>query len=187
MYKEANNNVARAVKVIANPSSSIRYAMFPGCYDEERNAWKGVECYENGNIGNMWLWFTKCYLLEATGEKTFMGFIPHYTEWSRTDETILIPLWHNTDGYSQYKGIDAHRVYGVISNTGEEDDIFVTVENGEYRFECRGFKSDDVCSSKGNACVRVPERKLKPSVVFGNATVKYKWLTIWEEDELLRI
>lgn len=185
MYKEVKSNVAGAVKVIATPSSSIRYAMFPGCYDEERNAWKGVECYENGNIGSMWLWFTKCYLLEATGEKTFMGFIPHYTEWPRTDETILIPLWHNTDGYSQHKGIDAHRVYGVITNTGDDNDIYVSTENGEFRFECKGFVSDDVCTNnKGNACVRVTEKQLKPAVVFGNLTIKYQKMMIWNEEEL---
>lgn len=185
MYKEVKSNVAGAVKVIANPSSSIRYAMFPGCYNKELNAWKGVESYENGTVGNMWLWFTKCYLLEATGEKTFMGFIPHYTEWPRTDETVFIPLWHNTDGYSQHKGIDAYRVYGVISNNGEEDDIFVSVENGEFKFECRGLKSGDVCTdSKGNACVRVPEKQLKPVAIFGNKVVKYQKITIWNEEEL---
>lgn len=64
MYKEVNNNVAGAVKVIADASyTSIRYAFFPCCYDEDRNAWKGVECYEDGTVGNMWLWFTKCYML----------------------------------------------------------------------------------------------------------------------------
>lgn len=186
MYKEVNNNVAGAVKVIADASyTSIRYAFFPCCYDEDRNAWKGVECYENGNVGNMWLWFTKCYLLEVTGEKTFMGFIPRRTEWLRTDETLLIPLWHNSDGYSQYKGTDAKRVYGVIANTGADNDIFVKAENGEFKFECKGFASDDVhTDSKGNACVRVPERKLKPAVVFGNAIVKYERLLTWDEDEL---
>ena len=185
MYKEVNNNVARAVKVIGDVSYSTRYAFFPGCYDEERNAWKGVECYEDGSVGNMWLWFTKCYLLEATGEKTFMGFIPRHTEWLRTDETLLIPLWHNSDGYSQYKGTDAKRVYGVIANTGADNDIFVKAENGEFKFECKGFAGDDVhTDSKGNACVRVPERKLKPAVVFGNAIVKYERLLTWDEDEL---
>jgi hypothetical protein len=51
MYNEANNNVAGAVKVIADTSYSTRYAMFPGCYDEARKAWKGVKCYENGTFG----------------------------------------------------------------------------------------------------------------------------------------
>lgn len=185
MYKEVNNNVAGAVKVIGDASYSTRYAFFPCCYDEDRNAWKGVECYEDGTVGANSVWVTECYLLESTGRQIFMGYLLHFYDFMRSDRTVLVPLWHNADGYSQHKGTGAKRVYGVITNTGEEDDIFVTVENGEYRFECRGFKSDDVCTdSKGNACVRVPERKLKPSVVFGNATVKYKWLTIWEEDEL---
>lgn len=186
MYKEVNNNVAGAVKVIADASyTSIRYAFFPCCYDEDRNAWKGVECYEDGTVGNMWLWFTKCYLLEATGKKSFIGYRPRYTEWLKTDETVLIPLWHNLDGYSQHKGADAKRVYGVIANIGEDNDIFVSTENGEFKFKCKGFVSDDVCTdSKGNACVRVPERKLKLAVVFGNAIVRYERLLTWDEDEL---
>lgn len=51
MYKEVNNNVAGAVKVIGDASYSTRYAFFPCCYDEDRNAWKGVECYEDGTVG----------------------------------------------------------------------------------------------------------------------------------------
>lgn len=98
---------------------------------------------------------------------------------------MLIPLWHNLDGYSQHKGADAKRVYGVIANIGEDNDIFVSTENGEFKFKCKGFVSDDVCTdSKGNACVRVPERKLKPAVVFGNAIVRYERLLTWDEDEL---
>lgn len=184
MYNKIENNVVNAVAVIADPSYATRYAFFPGCYDETRKAWKGVTVYENGTFGTE-IWFTKCYLLEVTGKQQFMGFIPHYTECFNPVETVLIPLWHNADGYSQHKGTDAKRVYGVIINTGEEDDIFVTVENGEYKFECRGFKSDDVCtSSGGNACVRVPERQLKPAVVFGNKVVKYQKMIIWNEEEL---
>ena len=184
MYNEVKNNVVNAIAVIGDPSCSKRYAFFPGCYDETRKAWKGVTVYENGTFGTD-IWFTKCYLLEVTGKQKFMGFIPHYTERFNPVETILIPLWRNSDGYSQHKGVDAKRVYGVITNTGEEDDIFVTVENGEYKFECRGFKSDDVCtSSSGNACVRVPEKQLKPAAIFGNKTVKYQKMIIWDEEEL---
>lgn len=184
MYKEVNNNVAGAVKVIADASYSTRYAFFPGCYDETRKAWKGVTVYENGTFGTD-IWFTKCYLLEVTGKQKFMGFIPHYTECFNPVETVLIPLWRNSDGYSQHKGNDAKRVYGVIANAGADNDIFVKAENGEFRFKCKGFVSDDVCTdSRGNACVRVPERQLKPTVVFGNATVKYERLLTWNEDEL---
>lgn len=184
MLKEVKNNVANAVAVIADTSSAERFALFPGCYDEARKAWKGVEYYENGTFGTE-IWFTECYVLKTTGKQKFMGFIPHYTECFATVETVLVPLWRNDDGYSQHKGTGAKRVYGVITNTGEDDDIFVTVENGEYKFECRGFKSDDVCtSSSGNACVRVPERQLKPAVVFGNKTVKYQKMIIRQEDEL---
>nr|DAP78686.1 MAG TPA: hypothetical protein [Caudoviricetes sp.] len=184
MFIEVKNNITNSLAVIADTSSGTRFALFPGYYDEERKAWKGVEAYENGTFGTD-IWFTKCYLLEATGKQKFLGFIPHYTECFNPVETVLVPLWRNENGYSQYKGDNAQRVYGVITNTGEEDDIFVTAENGEYRFECRGFKSDDVCtSSSGSACVRVPERQLKPSVVFGNKTVKYKRLLTWNEDEL---
>ncbi len=184
MFKKVENNITNSLAVIADTSSATRFALFPGCYDEARQAWKGVEAYENGTFGTE-IWFTKCYLLEATGKQKFLGFIPHYTERFAPVETVLVPLWHNTNGYSQHKGTDAKRVYGVITNTGEEDDIFVTVENGTYNFECRGFKSDDVCtSSSGNACVRVPERQLKPAVIFGNKVVKYQKMIIWEEDEL---
>lgn len=185
MYNEVKNNVANAVTVIGDPSYSTRYAFFPCCYDEDRNAWKGVECYEDGTVGANSAWFTKCYRLESTGKQTFIGYIRHFYDFMRSDGTVLVPLWHNADGYSQHKGADAKRVYGVITNTGDEDDIFVSVENGEYRFECRGFKSDDVCTSgSGNACVRVPERQLKPAVVFGNKVVKYEKLMIWDEEEL---
>lgn len=185
MYKEVNNNVAGAVKVIGDASYSTRYAFFPCCYDEDRNAWKGVECYEDGTVGANSAWFTKCYLLQATGKQKFMGFIPHYTERFNPVETVLVPLWRNENGYSQHKGANAQRVYGVIANTGADDDIVVNAENGVFTFECQGFKSDDVCtSSQGNACVRVPERQLKPAVIFGNKTVKYQGLVIWNEDEL---
>lgn len=184
MYNEANNNVAGAVKVIADTSYSTRYAMFPGCYDETRKAWKGVKCYENGTFGTD-IWFTKCYILEVTGKQKFMGFIPHYTERFNPVDTVLIQLWHNADGYSQYKGENAHRVYGVIVNTGADDDIFVKAENGKYSFECKGFQSDDVCiNGDGNACVRVLEKQLKPAAIFGNKTVKYRKMIIWDEDEL---
>lgn len=184
MFKKVENNVANAVAVIADTSSAERFALFPGCYDEARKAWKGVEYYENGTFGTE-IWFTECYVLETTGKQKFMGFIPHYTERFAPVETVLVPLWRNDDGFSQHKGANAKRVYGVITNLGADDDIFVTVENGEYKFECRGFKSDDVCtSSSGNACVRVPERQLKPAVVFGNKVVKYQKMIIWEEDEL---
>lgn len=183
MFKQVETNITNSLAVIADTSSATRFALFPGCYDEARKAWKGVECYENGTFGTE-IWFTKCYLLEVTGKQQFMGFIPHYTERFNPVETVLIPLWHNENGYSQHKGADAKRVYGVITNTGEEDDIFVTVENGEYKFECRGFKSDDVCTSSGNACVRVPEKQLKPAAIFGNKTVKYQKMIIWDEEEL---
>lgn len=184
MFKKVENNITNSLAVIAEASSATRFALFPGCYDENRKAWKGVECYENGTFGTE-IWFTKCYLLEQTGKQKFMGFIPHYTECFAPVETVLVPLWRNADGYSQHKGENAKRVYGVITNFDPDDYIFVTVENGEYKFECQGFKSDDVCtSSSGNACVRVPERQLKPAVIFGNKTVKYKKLLLWEEDEL---
>lgn len=184
MFKKVENNITNSLAVIADTSSATRFALFPGCYDEARKAWKGVECYENGTFGTE-IWFTKCYLLEATGKQKFMGFLPHYTECFSPVETLLIPLWRNENGYSQHKGNNAQRVYGVIANTGADNDIFVKVENGEYKFECKGFKSDDVCTGdSGNAYVRVPERQLKPAVVFGNKVVKYEKLMIWDEEEL---
>ena len=184
MFIEVENNITNSLAVIADTSSGTRFALFPGCYDEERNAWKGVKCYENGTFGTD-IWFTKCYMLETTGKRKFMGFIPHYTERFKPVETVLVPLWRNENGYSQHKGANAQRVYGVIANTGADDDIVVNAENGAFTFECQGFKSDDVCtSSQGNACVRVPERQLKPAVIFGNKTVKYQGLVIWNEDEL---
>lgn len=125
---------------------------------------------------------TACYLFESTGKRKFMGFIPHYTERFNPVETVLVPLWHNADGYSQYKGTGAQRVYGVISNTGADNDIFVNAENGAFTFECKGFKSDDVCTNgNGRVCVRVPERQLKPAAIFGGKTVKYEKLLIWDE------
>lgn len=52
-------------------------------------------------------------------------------------------------------------------------------------FECKGFQSDDVCiNGDGNACVRVLEKQLKPAAIFGNKTVKYRKMIIWDEDEL---
>lgn len=184
MFIEVENNITNSLAVIADTSSGTRFALFPGCYDEERKAWKGVVCYENGTFGTD-TWFTKCYMLELTGKRKFMGFIPHYTERFNHVETVLVPLWRNKNGYSQHKGAGAQRVYGVIVNTGAEDDIVVNAENGAFTFECQGFKSDDVCtSSHGNACVIVPERQLKPAAIFGNKTVKYQRLLIWNEDEL---
>lgn len=184
MFIEVENNITNSLAVIADTSSVTRFALFPGCYNEDLKAWKGVKYYENGTFGTE-IWFTKCYVLETTGKQKFMGFIPHDTECFKPVKTVLVPLWRNSDGYSQHKGTDAKRVYGVITNIGDEDDIFVSVENGEYRFECRGFKSNDVCTSgSGNACVRVPERQLKPAAIFGNKTVKYQRLLIWNEDEL---
>lgn len=184
MFIEVENNITNSLAVIADTSNGERFALFPGCYNENRKAWKGVKCYENGTFGTE-IWFTKCYVLETTGKQKFMGFIPHYTECFNPVETVLVPLWRNENGYSQYKGDNAQRVYGVITNTGEEDDIFVTAENGEYRFECKGFQSDDVCiNGDGNACVRVLEKQLKPAAIFGNKTVKYRKMIIWDEDEL---
>lgn len=181
-FKEVKNNVPGAIKVLAEVSGAPRFALFPGCYDEERNAWKGVECYENGYVDVAEVWFTKCFLLKATGEKVLVGYIPHFNAWLRNHGTFLIPLWHNAEGYSQYKGTNAKRVYGVITNTGADDDIIIRVKNGAFQFECEGFQSDDVCtSSGGNACVRVPERQY--SVIFPGKTVKYKKLTILTEDE----
>ena len=184
MFKEVENNVVNSLAVIEDASNATRFALFPGCYDEERNAWKGVKCYENGTFGTE-IWFTKCYLLESTGKRKFMGFIPHYTERFNPVETVLVPLWRNENGYSQHKGDNAPRVYGVISNTGADNDIFVNVENGAFTFECKGFKSQDVCTNgNGRACVRVPERQLKPAAIFGNKTVMYEELVTWNEDEL---
>lgn len=108
MFKQVENNITNSLAVIADTSSATRFALFPGCYDEARKAWKGVKCYENGTFGTE-IWFTKCYLLEVTGKQQFMGFIPHYTERFNPVETVLIPLWHNADGYSQHKGTDAKR------------------------------------------------------------------------------
>lgn len=180
MYKEAANNVPGAIKVIADPCGAPRYAFFPGCYDAERNAWKGVECLENGTVDTAEVWFTKGFLLEATGEKTFVGYIPHFNAWLKNNGTFFVPLWHNVEGYSQYNKGNAKRVYGAITNTGADDDIVIRIKNGKYNFECEGLQSDDVCiSSDGNACVRIPEKQY--SVIFGGKVVKYKKLTIWEE------
>ena len=43
MLKKVENNVANAVAVIADTSSATRFALFPGCYDEARQDWKGVK------------------------------------------------------------------------------------------------------------------------------------------------
>lgn len=51
MFKKVENNITNSLAVIADTSSATRFALFPGCYDEARQAWKGVEAYENGTFG----------------------------------------------------------------------------------------------------------------------------------------
>ena len=79
MFSKVENNVVNAVAVLADPSYAARYAFFPGCYDEERNAWKGVECYENGTVGANTAWFTKCYLLKRLANKPLWAISATFT------------------------------------------------------------------------------------------------------------
>ena len=67
MFKKVENNITNSLAVIADTSSATRFALFPGCYDEARQAWKGVKAYENGTFGTE-IWFTQCYVLESTGK-----------------------------------------------------------------------------------------------------------------------